>query len=306
MTSSGFVMRVQFDERHFADVTVAGQGFKYEEKTGAIVTGIVSEITLSEGLLIGKKVQPQLVHQVSNVAMDAEKIASIFGNTFWNDAKFVNEVFEKLTTLHDTIVTSHFSKVKAVGIGHDGDDRITGSRFADDLTGNGGDDVISGGKGNDRMDGGKGNDRLNGDSGNDLVSDLDGNNVLSGGAGHDRIHGGVGDDTLAGGAGNDLIYGAGGRDLMMGGKGVDSFVFNAKEMGTVTIKDFGAQDILVNLLAGDAIEAYKHFMDVAHQEGRTVVYDDGEMHLVLQNLDLKSLTEKNFDDGAKLYELGFI
>lgn len=306
MTSSGFVMRVQLSERQFVDATITGQGFKYDEKTGALLTGMVSEISLSEGLLIGKKVQQQLVHQISNVGLEAEKMASIFGNEFWNDAKFMNEVFDKLTTLHEAIVTSHFSKVKAVGIGNDGSDRITGSRFADDLTGNAGDDVIAGARGHDRIDGGLGNDQLNGNSGNDYLTDLEGNNVLNGGAGHDRLRAGLGDDTLAGAAGNDLIYAAGGRDLVSGGKGADSFVFNAKEMGALTIKDFGGQDVLVNLLATTAEEAFKQFMETAHQDGRSVIYDSGEMHLVLQNFDLRELTEKNFADGAALYEQGFI
>lgn len=306
MTHGSFAMRVQLDERHFVDLTISGQGFKYDEKTGALLTGLVSELTLSEGLLIGKKVQPQIVHQISNVGTSAEKIASIFGNAFWNDAKFVNEVFDKFTTLHDTLVTSHFSKTKAVGLGHDGDDRITGSRFADDLSGNGGDDVLLGGKGNDRMDGGKGHDRLNGESGNDFLIDLEGNNALTGAAGHDRLRAGAGDDSLSGGVGNDVIYGAGGRDLAHGGKGADSFVFNAKEAGSLTIRDFGAQDRLINLLSGAAEDAYKEFMEYARQEGKSVTYDMGDFHLVLQNVSLKEITEKNFADASSLDVLGIL
>ncbi len=70
--------------------------------------------------------------------------------------------------------------------GLSGDDRLTGSPFADLLGGFAGKDRISGGDGDDYLEGDSGKDKLKGGAGND---------VLSGGPGKDLLNGGGGDDT---------------------------------------------------------------------------------------------------------------
>ncbi len=60
-----------------------------------------------------------------------------------------------------------------------------------------------------------------------------GDDIINGGAGNDTIFGQEGDDIIAGGAGNDVIY---------GGSGADTFLFNAINEGTDTVKDFDASE----------------------------------------------------------------
>ena len=74
--------------------------------------------------------------------------------------------------------------------GGDGDDRITGTAFADTLIGGPGNDSFDGAGGADVLIGGDGDDRLNGGAGRD---------VLIGGNGADSLNGGADDDVLVAG-----------------------------------------------------------------------------------------------------------
>jgi Ca2+-binding RTX toxin-like protein len=89
-----------------------------------------------------------------------------------------------------------------------GNDRLIGSKFADDLRGNTGNDNLQGGLANDKVTGGAGND------------------IALGGSGNDNIQGGAGNDNLRGDAGNDIVTGGLGRDILRGGTGLDRFDFN--------------------------------------------------------------------------------
>lgn len=94
-----------------------------------------------------------------------------------------------------------------------GDDRIWGTKFADDLRGNSGDDWLYGGPGEDKLDGGKGRDELDGGADND---------TLTGGAGDDRF-------VYKADGGGDVIFdftaGAGNIDeLDLTAVGITSFV----------------------------------------------------------------------------------
>lgn len=135
-------------------------------------------------------------------------------------------------------------------IGDDGDDRFTGTNWADLLSGKGGDDHLDGGAGNDTLWGGEDDDLLKGGSGNDILGGGPGADTLFGGGGddklyggkdsgadrlyggdgkdklwagdgNDKLYGGDDDDTLGGGTGDDLLGGGSGNDILYGGAGSD-------------------------------------------------------------------------------------
>jgi Ca2+-binding RTX toxin-like protein len=142
-----------------------------------------------------------------------------------------------------------------------GNDKITGSTFADKLYGYDGDDTIDAGGGTDRIDGGKGHDRISfvnsnksfelvltgatasfsyangvqsdkvlnmedvaGGNGNDKFTGDAQDNLLIGNKGADTLIGGKGNDTLLGGKGNDSLVGGAGDDQLDGGKHNDVLV----------------------------------------------------------------------------------
>jgi Ca2+-binding RTX toxin-like protein len=136
--------------------------------------------------------------------------------------------------------------------GTDGDDRIVGTKKADQIFGLGGKDDLEGRGGGDVIHAGPGNDTGSGDSGNDTIYLGPGNDGAdpppfcfpppdigcvarppgdyAGGLGKDVMHGGGGDDEMTGdrlldgGAsdpegGADIMYGEDGRDEMDGSAG---------------------------------------------------------------------------------------
>ena len=117
--------------------------------------------------------------------------------------------------------------------GGGGDDRLTGTGFANVLVGAQGNDSIRGRRGRDRLRGGLHNDVLGGGAGNDLLKGNLGADFLRGGAGRDRdrggngadrVRGGTGSDRLKGGAGADHMSGLPGNDLIVGGPGADTLL----------------------------------------------------------------------------------
>ena len=107
--------------------------------------------------------------------------------------------------------------------GSGGDDKITGSRFADALFGGSGQDVLAGRGGADAISGGVGNDFLNGEAGND---------ELRGGSGSDQFyHAGVashGRDWIADfGSADVLVFGTAGAKI----KASDFVVSTSKVAG---------------------------------------------------------------------------
>jgi Ca2+-binding RTX toxin-like protein len=157
--------------------------------------------------------------------------------------------------------------------GGEQDDKIYGNGGADSLSGQGGNDYLDGGigddtlddgEGDDQLEGGSGNDNLYGGAGNDVLRGGDGNDKLSSTAGSDSLDGGAGADTLTlnnwaagsfalqakGGTGDDKFYiildGAGNTDMVLSGnEGKDTYALvSSRRAGTVTITDFGADDII--------------------------------------------------------------
>lgn len=89
---------------------------------------------------------------------------------------------------NDTINAAKLSRLlKGTSLlGGEGNDRITGSAYADYLGGGNGNDILFGGGGNDVLEGGKGADQMFGEAGNDKLLAKDGaRDILNGGAGKD-------------------------------------------------------------------------------------------------------------------------
>ncbi|MBF0160998.1 MAG: hypothetical protein HQL88_01795 [Magnetococcales bacterium] len=151
------------------------------------------------------------------------------------DFQVVDEsgVWSSVDSLRLDVIGSDTQEVDAQGnliVGTSGDDRLRGTRDADDMRGLAGDDQLYGERGSDRLDGGTGDDALRGGRGQDTLLGGDGDDrlyggrdgdTLQGGAGDDRLYGDRGNDRLEGGDGNDLLYGDQGNDTLMGGAGND-------------------------------------------------------------------------------------
>lgn len=138
-----------------------------------------------------------------------------------------------------------------------GNDKISGTNYADYLFGGGGGDTIGGNLGNDTLFGGAGADKLNGHEGNDALNGDAGNDTIFGGAGADKLNGGIGDDNLngdigndalSGGAGADKLYGQGGNDNLKGGDGDDLLM---GEVGNDTLNGEVGND---KIYGGDGID----------------------------------------------------
>ena len=120
-----------------------------------------------------------------------------------------------------TVASDTIAMIGSGGLaaGYAGNDRITGTSWADYMDGGEHDDTLLGGSGNDTLLGGNGSDELQGQ------------------ANDDRLEGGAGQDTLDGGAGNDVLVPGPGRDRLTGGDGNDSFVFGSGPYGSPTEDD---------------------------------------------------------------------
>jgi Ca2+-binding RTX toxin-like protein len=114
--------------------------------------------------------------------------------------------------------------------GYEGDDKLTGSAFADQLFGNSGNDTLSGEAGADSLAGGSGGDSLNGGTGDDTLRGETENDKLAGGAGNDSLFGESESDTLTGvdTTASVVSPGKGELDYLVGGSGRDYFVLGDK------------------------------------------------------------------------------
>lgn len=298
MTATTFVMRLAVAERSAIDVTVTGTGFTYDARTGAILSGDVTDMVLTSLNQSGRFWAVSEVRQLNGIDTRAEVLAEMFGTRFWNEARLVVEAFEKFADLHDGISTSTFSKTSNSTRATDHSDRISGYKWADSLHGGAGDDDLYGAGGRDTIDGGRGDDFLSGGIDRDFLTDHEGNNTLQGDSGNDTLIAGDGIDVLFGGSGRDVMFSGGGYDRMAGGTGNDAFIFSAKIAGKLTITDFAEGDLLVDLTAGSADEAYRHFRDTARQDGRHLVIEQDELTLVLRNTRLESLEVDDFSGAA--------
>jgi Ca2+-binding RTX toxin-like protein len=89
-----------------------------------------------------------------------------------------------------------------------------------------------------KIDGGAGNDRITGTLFADVILGGDGDDQLTGLDGNDTLIGGLGDDTLLGGAGDDTLVGGPGTNTMDGGAGSDTYLVGPGD-GINSIQDSG-------------------------------------------------------------------
>ena len=145
-----------------------------------------------------------------------------------------------------------------------GDDRLTGSRFANQLDGNGGDDTLDGAGGADDVAGGAGRDSVSyggradpvtvsldgiADDGNALdlfadnlradvenVTGTFGDDVLRGSDADNTLDGLFGDNRLDGLGGNDTLTASNrGSDVLDGGDGIDTTSYSGTGFDGVTV-----------------------------------------------------------------------
>lgn len=193
--------------------------------------------------------------------------------------------------------------------GHEGNDTILGSRFADKLKGAQGNDTIHGNGGNDQimdmtwvgtapdieqvlftLDINDANSRrrmadfiaenyeiasrdIGGflfHGGNDVYFGDAGNDFILGFEGNDKLDGGTGNDALFGGSGNDRLNGGAGNDVLNGGDGQD-FLFGAT--GGDLLSGRGGNDTLEGGLGGDVLDggAGFDFASYANSIGAVVI-----------------------------------
>jgi Ca2+-binding RTX toxin-like protein len=164
----------------------------------------------------------------------------------------------------DTVTISAGAKTSVNG--DEGDDTITGGRFAERIDGGPGRDHVDAGGGNDTLVGtlnDPGPDVLDGGPGLDLLTyagrkddvvvnfrasdrpflDLfsnvedatggDGNDTLIGADTAQTLDGGAGDDRVIGNGGNDRLIGGPGRDKLSGGDGSDTLSISDHEADNV-------------------------------------------------------------------------
>ncbi|MBD1913035.1 MULTISPECIES: hypothetical protein [unclassified Leptolyngbya] len=131
--------------------------------------------------------------------------------------------------------------------GNNGNNTLRGTRRNDTIAGNGGNDNISGLNGNDILDGDAGTDVVTGGGGNDRLLGGGANDSLDGGVGDDRIFGEAGNDLINGGNGDDALVGGLGRDTLTGGGGEDVYTYSSLAEGGDTIRNFQANQDVINL-----------------------------------------------------------
>tara|TARA_R110002020_G_scaffold18929_2_gene65327 strand:+ start:3500 stop:6118 length:2619 start_codon:yes stop_codon:yes gene_type:complete len=165
----------------------------------------------------------------------------------------------ELTTATGNVHTSDFVGIESVigprnsmtFIGTDGNEKATGSFFADIFYARGGVDEFHGGNGSDTVSFGNygegltirgtagyarlgngtevttftGIENIFATSLDDDITGTSGNNTIVGRDGADKIHGGSGDDKIQGDLGRDLITGGRGNDVIDGGSDPNDYAF---------------------------------------------------------------------------------
>ena len=165
----------------------------------------------------------------------------------------------ELTTATGNVHSADFEDIESVigprnsmtFIGTDGNEKATGSYFADIFYARGGVDEFHGGNGSDTVSFGNygegltirgtagyarlgngtevttftGIENIFATSEDDDITGTSGNNTIVGRAGADRIHGGSGDDIIQGDLGRDLLTGGRGNDRIDGGSDPNDYAF---------------------------------------------------------------------------------
>ncbi|MEM8839688.1 MAG: calcium-binding protein [Pseudomonadota bacterium] len=169
-----------------------------------------------------------------------------------------------------------------IGTGYD--DKIIGSRLANEIDGGAGDDTLIGYTGDDLLNGEIGDDYLNGGSGAD---------TLSGGEGVDMLRGGKGSDLIDGGEGDDVLYGA---ELGRNDGVEDTFFFELGD-GDDVIIDFEVGTDFVSLSDNYSVGDYEAVLSDT-QDGALLdfasldpMHDDS---VLLQGVSVADLTSADW------------
>jgi subtilisin family serine protease len=157
--------------------------------------------------------------------------------------------------------------------GTNGNDRIRGTKKADNLWGGGGDD---------RLNGADGSDGLMGESGRDWLEGRAGNDYLVGGKGADWLLGGMGADTLVGNSGQDTLQGGEGENWLMGGRGRDRF--QLAWGGVAKIMDFAVNQDRLILPKGLTIGA----IEITSQKNEVWIEASGQLLAKLEGISTLS------------------
>lgn len=256
-------------------------------------------------------------------------LLSLFGLTFLfdgDDGGDTSEVVEDVETLSGSDVSDILEGDEGddrifgnAGVdlitGEGGDDRLFGGADTDIILGQGGDDFLRGGSGDDFVIGGAGEDVLRGDTGDDLILaadildeeyfaeaartaldeddfdslDLTGPEGLLNDADEheaDTVHGGFGDDIIIFGS-NDIVTGGEGEDDLIAGDWMD-----AGQSAVITDYQQGT-DSLVYSYGAEATTPLVSFSET--EDGDAEVRLDGEVFLVLQNIDFTTLTQADVE-----------
>lgn len=167
---------------------------------------------------------------------------------------------------------------------------------------------LHGGADNDRLTSGSGAASLYGGAGDDSLvggtglANTGGKAVLVGGAGQDTLRGDSAQDSLYGGLGDDLLVGRGGN-FLSGGGGADSFVFDAKSVGRLTVADFNpSEDSLIVSRLGSTSQIESIIVKAA-AGGTLALITPGPggtgFEVLLQGLDSASVTVELFQGVAE-------
>lgn len=120
------------------------------------------------------------------------------------------------------------------------------------------------------------------------------NLTLTGGSNADFLYGHDGNDALSGGGGNDYLNGGHGNDLLSGGSGIDTFAFNFGD-GLDTVTDFthGTDIITLHNYGVTSFAALQPLMSQFNSTDTLIAFDD-QNHILLQNVQMSSLTAGDF------------
>ena len=154
-----------------------------------------------------------------------------------------------------------------------------------------------GSESNDKIIGSKVANEIEGLGGKDVLSGLGGKDTLLGGGGRDRLLGGGGADTLKGEAGIDTLIGGGGNDALYGGGHNDRFVFKGT-FGDDTIFDFKTAGTKEKIDLS-AVASIKNFTDLSNNHlsevGGNAVIDDGSGNTItLDGIHMAELSANDF------------
>lgn len=187
-----------FDYRNIYSVAEAIQSTSVIDSTKIILTDFFVTYEL-EGVGLSR-INGEITGELQGLSINVsdEQYLTLTGASYDLDNYYQSEGYQPLDSSRLFGMTAEFAAILA------GDDKISGSSFADRISGFNGADTIYGFGGSDWLEGGGGGDLIFGGAGADTLFGQSGNDTLNGEDGDDFIRGGAGDDVINGGAGFDL------------------------------------------------------------------------------------------------------